>query len=158
MKLIVALVLWFASACMVVAAPWKTDKFETGVMVQYSASQSSEGEEYYLVVECQVPAKWSIYVESPYDWQDGVSYPREIDTTLLADDKPLTGMKFGFDDRQLGEGIVAFAAGQEEAFAATLEAMASAGSVIELGYADRRARFSPEGSSAAIRYVRDNCR
>ena len=150
-----AVVLTSTSLC--AAAPWKTDKFDTGVIVSYTATQSDAAEEYYLVVQCIVPGKWNIFVESPIDWDDSASYAPDVPATFGIDGIEISDVAFIFDDRSFTEGIVAYAKGQELPFEALRDALASASSTINLGYFDKRTSFSSEGSTAAIQYVKDSC-
>ena len=155
---VAALALMIASPSLCAAAPWKTEKFDTGVIVSYSAIQSDAAEDYYLVVQCIVPGSWDIYVESPIDWDDKASYAPDVPATFGIDGVEISNVAFVFDDRSFTEGIVAYAKGQELPFEALRDAMASASSAIDLGYFDKRTSFSSEGASAAIQYVKDSCR
>lgn len=151
------LAITLASTSLCAAAPWKTDKFDTGVIVSYTAVQSDAAEDYFLVVECIAPDQWNIHVESPIDWEDDASYAPDVPATFGIDGVEISDVVFVFDDRSFTEGIVAYAKGQERPFEALVDAMASASSTIDLGYFDKRASFSSQGSAAAIRHVRDSC-
>lgn len=146
-----------ASTSLGTAAPWTTEKFDTGVIVSYTAAQSDAADEYYLVVQCIVPGRWDIYVESPIDWDDKASYAPDVPATFGIDGVEIRDVAFIFDDRSFTEGIVAYAKGQERPFEALLDAIASASSAIDLGYFDKRTSFSSEGATTAIQYVKDSC-
>ena len=151
------LAITLASTSLCSAAPWNTDKFDTGVIVSYTATQSDVAEDYYLVVQCIVPGRWDIHVESPIDWEDDASYAPDVPAIFGIDGVEVGNVAFVFDDRSLTEGIVAYAMGQELPFDALRDALASASSAIDLAYFDKRISFSSEGSAAAIRYVKDSC-
>ena len=158
MKSALALSLLCASVGAAPAEPWTYERFDTGKVVIHSAHQFSNDGDYVLTVQCTEPRAWTVYVESPFDWEAGADYAPEVPARIAVGESIIADLMFRFDERQPGEGIAAYPTGQEPAFSALVFALAGAGHPIDLGYFDRAATFAPDGADAAISAVLDACR
>ena len=140
------------------AAPWRIDSYTINPGTFHSAVQLSSDEDYALVVQChEETGAFEVYVESPIDWEPGASYAPEVPATVVVDNHAITDVMFHFDDRQMGEGIVAFPNGQADAFARMLDLFAEASIEVGIAYFDKQATFSVEGLGAAMRSLRESC-
>ena len=158
MKSVLALWILCASAGTATAEPWTYERFDTGKVVIHSAHQVSNDGDYVLSVECTEPRAWTVYVESPFDWEQGADYAPEVPTRIGVGETIIADVMFRFDERQLGEGIAAYPTSQEPAFSALVFALAGAGKPIELAYFDRAGTFAPDGAHDAISAVLEACR
>lgn len=158
MKLLLAASVAILTSTSVQAAPWRVDTLTLTSGVLHSTVQFSDDGDYALVIECMAGGgDFTIYVESPFDWEDGASYAPEVPATLIVDGAAISNVMFHFDERQLAEGIAAVPQGQAEAFEAMLARLHDASGPIELRYFDRAATFSAEDLGEALQTIRRAC-
>ena len=134
-----------ASTSFCAAAPWKTEKFDTGVIVdtRQPSPMPPRTITWWWSASCLVSGT---SMSSPRSTgEDDASDAPDVPATFSIDGVEISDVAFVFDDRSFTEGIVAYAKGQELPFEALRNAMASASSAIDLGYFDKRASFSSRG-------------
>jgi hypothetical protein len=156
-RFLMAIVIWIAGLGVANAAPWKFETVDTGKARWHDAVQRDFHGEFYLVVQCFEPGRLSIYVESPFDWDLSGNYDGTVPAAFVVDNRPLADLRFVYDGRSLGEGVVAWAEGQQDGYFALLDALAATRGPIGFSYADRQTVFDSEGSRAAIAQVREAC-
>jgi hypothetical protein len=156
-RFLMAIAIWSAGFGVAAAAPWKFETVDTGQARWHDAVQGDSHGDFYLVVQCFEPGRLSISVESPFDWDPSGNYDGTVPAAFVVDNQPLAELSFTYDARSLGEGVVAWADGQQGAYFTLLDALAAAREPIGFSYADRQTVFESEGSRAAIAQVREAC-
>jgi hypothetical protein len=141
------------------AAPWQNSqlKIEGDIDVVYASQEDASGQ-YVLAVNCIVQSGGgTLFIVTPYPWDETASYAPEVPTTFLADGETHTlTLKFMPANNQ--EAVsVAFSDDPESSFKALLHAMQRAAGAIEVSYFDTSLSFSSQGSSDAIEVVKDAC-
>jgi hypothetical protein len=156
-RFLMAIAIWSAGLGVADAAPWKFETVDTGQARWHDAAQADPNGEFYIVVQCFEPGRLGLYVESPYDWDLSANYDGTVPAAFVVDSLRLADLTFVYDARGLGESVVAWAEGQQDAYFALLDALAAAREPIGFSYADRQTVFDSTGSRAAIAQVREAC-
>lgn len=156
MRLPIAAMTVLATAFAAQAAPWRVDSYTINPGTFHDAVQYDSTEDFVLVVQChEESGVFDLYVESPYDWEEGASYAPEVPAVVTVDGVEVTDVMFRFDERQIIEGITAD--NTTPAFTALLERLLTATGEIRLDYFDRSATFSAEGIEEALYILVGSC-
>ena len=157
-RYLLAAALLISTVVSVQAEPWRTDSLTLESGTVHSASVISTDGDYALVVECTLNAPFSMWVESPFDWEPGASYAPEVPTRFVVNGVEVSDVMFQFDPKQLGEGISSSPESQE-ALGRLLDAMLGMGNhgEIEFNYFDRSASFTTDGLVDSLLVLANNC-